>query len=272
MQQSRHHRWHSRSLRHWFGIVLIVAAVVGLLLAPGAPASAATITLYDGALGGTPDTQGFLYLTKPSSPQARQSFSNGATILTTTLQISDQAGYFANPFQMPQLDRTAGYTVGFTAQVLEEIHNNNDRAGFSVIVLSKDLKGIELGFWQNQVWAQSGPQFTHAETTTLDTTAGLIDYELTILGNSYTLTGGGATLSGPLRDYSSFGNPYTTANFLFLGDDTTSAGARIRLAKVDIVTAEPPTATATATGTPTATPRSLYLPAITRPTAGAASR
>jgi hypothetical protein len=264
MRQPRH----SFGIRHWCGIGLATAAMLGLILIPSTPsATAATITLYDGALDtGTPDTQGFFYLTQPASPQARQSFANGATTLTTTLQISDQAGYFANPFQMPQLDRAAGYSVRFTAQVLAEAHNDNDRAGFSVIVLSNDLKGIELGFWQDQVWAQSGPQFTRAETVTLDTTAGLIAYELAIVGDSYTLTGGSAMLSGLLRDYSSFGDPYNRANFLFLGDDTSSAGARIRLAKVDIITTEPPTATATATA------RSLYLPAVVRPTVGAAAR
>jgi hypothetical protein len=257
---------HSFSIRRWCGMALVAATILGLLLLPGTPpAAAATVTLYDGTLNtGTPDTQGFSYLTEPIfSPQASQSFANGVTTLTTTLQISDKAGYFAKNPPMPQLDRTAGYTVRFTAQVLEELHNNNNRAGFSVIVLSSDLKGIELGFWEDQVWAQADmPRFTHAETTTLDTTASLIAYELRILGNSYTLTGGGASLSGPLRDYSEEGQPYTIDNFLFLGDDTTSASARIRLAKVDIVTTESPTATA----------RSLYLPAIVRPTAGAAFR
>jgi hypothetical protein len=256
---------HSFSIRRWCGLGLVAATILGLLLLPGTPpAAAATVTLYDGALGGTPDTQGFSYLTEPIlSAQASQSFANGTTTLTTTLQTSDKAGYFANSALMPQLDRTAGYTVRFRTQVLEEIHNNNNRAGFSVIVLSSDLKGIELGFWEDQVWAQAdSPPFTRAETKMLDTTAGLIDYELTIHGNSYTLSGGGATLSGPLRDYSAEGPPYTLANFLFLGDDTTSASARIRLAKVDIITGQSPTATVTGTA------RSLYLPAIVRPTAG----
>ena len=259
------HSQHWYGMRRWCGLSLVAAAILGLLLIPGTPpAVAATLTLYDGALGGTPDTQRhFVYLAQPFPPDlaASQGFANGATTLTTTLQITDTAGYFA--FSLPQLDRTTGYRVRFTAQVVEEIHKNKNRAGFSVIALSSDNKGIELGFWQDQVWAQSGPQFTRAETATLDTTAGLIDYELTINRNSYMLTGGAATLSGPLRDYSSSNTfPYTLSNFMFLGDDTTSASARIRLAKVDVVTAEPPTATA----------MSLYLPAVMRPTAGAAAR
>jgi hypothetical protein len=262
MQQLRH----SFDIRRWCGLSLVSATILGLLLLPGTPpAAAATVTLYDGALNtGTPGTQGFSYLTEPIvSAQASQSFANGTTTLTTTLQISDKAGYFAKSNLMPQLDRTAGYTVRFTTQVLEENHSNNNRAGLSVIVLGSDLRGIELGFWEDQVWAQSGADFTHAETAALDTTTGLIAYELRILGNSYTLTGGGATLSGSLRDYSAEGPPYTLANFLFLGDDTTSASARIRLTKVDIITGGAPTATATGTA------RSLYLPAVVRPTGGA---
>src|SRR5262245_14133805 len=173
--------------RHSIG--LIAALVAALAASPSAPAAAATTTLYDGALGGTPNTQGaFLYLTHSASPPlaASQSFANGATTLTTTLKISDQAGYF--DFSLPQADRAAGFAVRFTAQVLEEDHSgSDDRAGFSVIVLDKDHQGIELGFWEDQVWAQSGPQFTRAETTTLDTTTALIDYTLIVQGNNYTL-------------------------------------------------------------------------------------
>ncbi len=79
------------------------------------------------------------------------------------------------------------------------------------------------------------------------------------MGDSYTLASGGHILSGPLRDYSTSGWPYTTPNFLFLGDDTSSAGAQIRLALVaiDLHTATPtPTRrpTPSTTPTPTSTP------------------
>lgn len=32
--------------------------------------------------------------------------------------------------------------------------NNTTRAGYSVILLGHDAKGIELGFWTNEIWAQ----------------------------------------------------------------------------------------------------------------------
>jgi hypothetical protein len=237
-------------MRYWCGISLLAALAVALLAMPGTPATAATTTLYDGALGGTPNTQGFLYLTDPGPPQssASQSFANGATTLTSLVN-NDKAGYFAGA---PQLNRTNGYSVRFTVQVLDEAHDNNKRAGFSVIVLSSDRRGIELGFWENEIWAQSGADFTHAEGAALNTTAALTTYDLTIVGDSYSLSSGTAILSGPLRDYSSFGWPYTTPNFVFLGDDTTSAGGQIRLAYVAIETSIPPTSTPTATSTATA--------------------
>ena len=96
MQPSQRFHWRSAQARHWCGICLLAALIVALLTWPSAPATAATTTLYDGALGGTPDTQGFLYLTDPLPPQssASQSFANGATTLTS-LTNSDKAGYFA---------------------------------------------------------------------------------------------------------------------------------------------------------------------------------
>lgn len=219
-----------------------------------------TVTLYDGALGGTPDTQGFTYLTNPLfNPSATQTFANGVTTLDTTPSTGEAAGYFANSTLYPALDRTAGYSLLFTAQVVTETHANNDRAGFSVIVLSSDKMGIELGFWTNEVWAQEGGTtnlFTHAEGQAFNTTTGFITYTLTILGNNYALSADGApVLSGSVRDYTAFvgfPDPYQTPNLIFLGDDTSSAQATIRLSFIRI----------------TAPLFSLYLPLISRDAAG----
>ena len=64
---------HSFSIRRWCGMALVAATILGLLLLPGTPpAAAATVTLYDGALSSTPDTQGFLYVPfPPQTPPAR---------------------------------------------------------------------------------------------------------------------------------------------------------------------------------------------------------
>ncbi|HEY3230532.1 MAG TPA: hypothetical protein VGJ87_15015, partial [Roseiflexaceae bacterium] len=99
-----------------------------------------------------------------------------------------------------------------------------------------------LGFWSDHIWAQEGGAepnlFTHAEDAPFTTTTGLISYTLAIHGGTYALAANGAPiLSGNLRDYSAFAgpiDPYETPNFIFLGDDTTSARAKIRLAALAV--------------------------------------
>src|SRR5262249_41627905 len=108
------------------------------------------------------------------------------------------------------------------------------------------LKGIELGFWLGEVWAQNDgptkpPRFTHGEGAAFDTTHAT-EYRLNVAGDSYSLLVGGVTLlSGTLRDYSPEGLPYTTPNFVFVGDDTTSAGATSRFFSATLGAPEPST-------------------------------
>ena len=98
---------------------------------------------------------------------------------------------------------------------------------------------------------------------------GLIDYQLTIIDDAYTLIANTQSiLTGPLRDYSDFDgfpDPYQTPNFLFLGDDTTSAQARVRLGYLAITGEEPvlPTAANTSTSSPSLTAPFTPLPSNT---------
>ena len=215
-----------------------------------------TITLYDAALGGTPDTQGKLAFRTSPEALATQAFADSYTILDSMASQIDSAGYFANPRTLPALDRIAGYALRFSVQLITEYHADSDkdgdgvgdRAGFSVIVLSSDTKGIELGFWEDQIWAQEhgiaeppvSTLFTHAESAQFDTTGRMIVYTLAVRDDSYELSSDGVTiLRGQLRDYTTFEgpvNPYRTPNFIFLGDDTGSARAVIRLAYVAVST------------------------------------
>ncbi len=242
-------------------VMLLIAlphATVGQILGeavPGPIAPASPKVLYDGALNtGIPNTQGLLYLTYPlTDAQATQIFTSPVTLLDTTPQMSDYAGYFANLFAnpplYPPLDRATGYQVLFTIQVMSETHTSPDRAGFSLLVESSDRRGIELAFWTNEIWAQEGGSsrpFTHAEGVTFTTTADLIAYRLSVMGNSYTLAANGSTvLTGPLRDYTVAPppslplNPYTTANLIFLGDDTSAAQAKIKLRYAAVINAPP---------------------------------
>ena len=151
--------------------------------------------------------------------------------LNTSAATTDKAGFFGvfgvNP-TVPVMDRATVFTVTFDLRLITESHGNANRAGLNIIALGSDKKGIELGFWANEIWAQAdAPLFQHAEGVAFDTTAGLLRYDLLISGNAYSLSQGATTLlTGAVRDYSSVGFfPYTQQNFLFVGDDTTSADA-----------------------------------------------
>lgn len=201
---------------------------------------AAALPLYDGSLASHPNAQGWTYI---SFPAASRSLSGGGSVLDTTLSNNISAGYFsiagANP-AMPVLDRNTGFSLDFSLQIQSESHATVNRGGYSVLVVSDDLRAIELAFWQNEIWAYTdssdGALFTHGEGASFNTTAGVIDYSLAFLGETYQLSAaGGLLLTGRLRDYTSFAgfpDPYETANQIFMGDDTTSAKSRSLLTAV----------------------------------------
>jgi hypothetical protein len=213
-----------------------------------------TIVLYDAARGGTPNEQGALRYHSSPGAQATQSFAEGATLLDSTQERRDAAGYTLLPGAIPPLDRQAGYTLSFSVQVVAEAHGWSDkdddgigdRAGFSVIALSSDAIGIELGFWQDEIWAQEegaaeppdGVLFTHAEGVQFDTAGSLTHYTLAVQADSYQLHGEGRLLlHGKLRNYQAFEgpvNPYRTPNFVFLGDNTSTAQAIVRLGEISL--------------------------------------
>jgi hypothetical protein len=156
-------------------------------------------------------------------PQVTAVASGGVTTLDSTAQASDLAGYtthvpnllntsFTYVRTIP-LDRNPGFEADFTVKLASEQHTSNDRAGFSVVALSSDATplGIELAFWQNEIWAQNA-NFTHGESSGVyDTTAALVDYRLSISGTTYTLAANNAQiLTGNLRDYSEFASGIPT--------------------------------------------------------------
>ena len=228
-----------------------------------------TLVLYDATSGNIPSTQMMNFIDFPPGA-ATPAYENAVTILDTTRSGSETyAGWVSNGGStagFPLLDRVAGFHANFSVQVESENHSNHNRTGFSMIILSNDATGIELAIWENEIWVQNddttGELFTHAEAVIFDTTSGLISYQLTIINDTYTLTANGLTiLSGPLRDYSKFEgfpDPYQTPNFLFIGDNTTSAQARIRLGSVSVTGLEPilPTNTPSPISSPTVSPTS----------------
>jgi hypothetical protein len=133
------------------------------------------------------------------------------TTLDTTAVTGDKAGYFG--LGLATLDRQAGFTLSLTVRVANESHISGNRAGFSLIALSTDKQGIELGFWQDQVWAQN-VGFTRGENSAFDTSSALVRYDLVVSGSGYALSAGGEPLlNGALRDYSAFGAPMISPTF-----------------------------------------------------------
>lgn len=210
--------------------------------------------LYDPNAGTLPGAQGSLFFCSGGAsafcigPDGTQSLvAEGVVLDSTTIPApNENAGQvgFANslpPLILPPLtlDRAAGFTLQFDLRVDFESHASNDRAGFSVIVISSDLRGIELGFWTDEVWAQNwapGDEFTHGEGAAFDTTASLATYTLGILDDNFLLSVDGAPLlGGGLRDYSAEGVPYSIANFVFLGDDTSRARAVVTIGEIAFV-------------------------------------
>ena len=204
-----------------------------------APVLAQTV-LYD-ASGGQKVSQfgGWTVL-----PTTFESFSSSTTLYDTSASNTLQGGFSRSD---QALSRLLGLSLGFTLKVDSEIHdgaNGPNRSGVSVIAITSDLMGIELGFWTDRVWAQSGPAFTKAEEGFFNTTVALANYSLQILGGNYQLLANGApVVSGPLRDYSSFGAPYNNPNFLFFGDDTTSARGSFRTSRITLGSVAPEPAT-----------------------------
>ena len=191
--------------------------------------------LFDASAGTTPGQQGWGYAI---AGVAFEVMTNDTVRLDTTNTPTTFAGYAQVP---ASLDREHGFIFQFSVQIFAENHIKTNRAGFSVIVLAEDKKGVELGFWSDTVFAQNdSPLFVPAESTSFVTT-NMVDYELSIDSHQYSLRAHGIQiLSGPVRDYTAFSgtiNPYSVPNFVFVGDNTTSASADFAIRTMALVRA-----------------------------------
>jgi sugar lactone lactonase YvrE len=208
-----------------------------------------SVQLYDDGAGTPPDGQPWLIYASDgllTGGVASRTVSTGGVELLTDASVSAGfSNYIPNPFDLssstlknaafPALDRAAGYELRFQLQLTAESHLAAERAGYSLTVISQDLLGVEIGFWEDEIWVQSGPDFNHAEGASFDTTAKEITYRLAVANNSYTLYADGSSiLNGQLRNYASFGAPYNLPDFVYLGDNTSRAGASSVLGKVAV--------------------------------------
>ena len=223
--------------------VLTTAGMVCALMGTMAMAHAQSVTLYDGAGGKTLDqgTGNWVYIQRPRQPVLIGAAREGATVLNTTSDAGFKAGYSClAPFP---LDNAKGYAVRFDVKVVTEAHGERtNRSGCSVIVLGSDRKGVELAFWTSEVWTQTDG-FAHGtgtEAHAFDTTAARVRYTLRVKEGKYTLSAGSTPLlRGSLHNYALSGPalPYKLTNYLFIGDDTTSASAEFQVAHIDITPA-----------------------------------
>ncbi len=170
------------------------------------------------------------------------------SLTTKPAQILSSGSFNLVSPDFPSLDQTTGFEVAFNVAILSESSQAN-RAGFSVIVIGQDGKGIELGFKRekksDRIFAQA-EKFTEAEDTRemiLDLSKPT-DYVLKVQEGKYVLLMNDTeVLSGKLRVYQ-FNpaksspalpfNPYKTPNFLFFGDDTDKGQAQFTLGTIAI--------------------------------------
>lgn len=194
---------------------------------------ALAVTLY--TPGTLPGTQGWITVV----PLGATETLNPAYVEFNSLAPESlQGGYSRFGGSLPvTLDLTTGFRLTFDLQILAETHagpNGPNRAGFSLIALGAgSASGIELGFWTDQVWAQNAG-FTKGESAAFNTTTALTRYDLFMNTAGYALYANNTLLlSGSLRTYGTPLIPYSIANYLFVGDNTTSAGGQFRLGQFD---------------------------------------
>lgn len=222
-------------------------AILALLLTAALPASA--ISLYDPALGSLPAAQGWSTLGTGAS--ASQTLVGGLLQVDTS---GDGVSAFGSGRSTPQpLDTLGGFRLQFSLQVLAEQHSSDNRAGFSLLLQgANQTQALELGFWQDSVWAltyQTGgvdSGFLRGETVSLDTTAALRQYTLTVQQGSFSLQADGmAVLAGALSDYPTLGLstlPYGFSSYLFLGDNSSRGQSLVQLGAVSLLPVPEPAA------------------------------
>jgi hypothetical protein len=210
------------------------------------------INLYDAALAALPSAQGWLGF--GSTLFGSQSRTPSGVLLSSLPVLADAVG-FSNVSALlpvlvnggfPQLDPARGFALDFDLRILEEQHLAANRAGFSAILqgMGPAPLGIELGFWRDRVASLLGgtnPLQAVGASVNLDLTTRTAFSLRIVEGSYYLMADNRLVLSGAVQDYSKATvspllpfNPYSLPNFLFLGDNTTSAGAKVDLGDVSL--------------------------------------
>ncbi|MEL6222298.1 MAG: hypothetical protein AAFR31_06615 [Cyanobacteria bacterium J06627_8] len=146
------------------------------------------------------------------------------------------------------LNSNTGYVLSFDLAIASETSNSANRAGFNVVVVSNDgSTAIELGFDSTGIFAQSA-DFRASESFTASTfsMSDTVSYDLYVSNTGYRLFANNTEiLTGNTRVYNFDPaqsdpplpvNPYTTQNFVFLGDNTDAASSTFTLNNVSLFT------------------------------------
>lgn len=188
--------------------------------------------VYNPLAGTLPSAQG--WLTFCLAPACSQSIDVNNNFLFNTQAVSPatQAGHGRLDLA---LNTVTGYQLDWQMQVLGESHLSNQRAGFSLLAVGSDVtQSIEIAFWNDEVWAYQHDTtngFTKGTGAAFNTTMGMTDYSLRVQAGGYSVWANGNQLfAGLLDNYNTSGlAPYTVANTLFWGDDTSSASASVAM-------------------------------------------
>ncbi|MFW6731379.1 MAG: calcium-binding protein [Synechococcus sp.] len=212
-------------------------------------------TLYKASTDKPPSQQGWLEFGASLQGSEALTPPHGTLLTSSMFGVAGYSNHSkASPVLInsgfPALDQTLGFKLDFRLRIISESHNNAiNRAGFSVIILDHSVipKGIELGFWANSIFSQAGgskPFQAVADRINGVNTNLATNYSLRILNDNYFLFGNNKLLlSGALQTYGLFPNPpgspynpYMTKDFLFLGDNTSSASANVELGSIAVNT------------------------------------
>lgn len=226
--------------RHvWIMSLLVLGAAVASLSNDVKAIGGGGTVLYDASGPGAvlPSAAPWGWAYGATNCVACNSMDGGSTILDSS--TAARAGY--NKTVAGGLSSAGGFSLDFALRIASESHMNTDRSGTSIIVLDNAAQGVELSFWTNEVWAKNANSaFSHdtAESIVVNTTQFERTYSITFLGGNYSLSiDGTPAFGGSVRDYAASASfpasvVYSTPNYIFFGDNTTSAGGRVALSYV----------------------------------------
>lgn len=218
------------------------------VLAAGA-AARADVVLYGGA--GNPTAEGWAYQaiiptggTPPFVPWGGATVSPASPGVRLNTE-SNALGYAGWQRQLAggTLNPGTGFRLSITAGINRETHNDPDRAGLALTLVSDAGTAIEFGLWQNQIYAlryDSGTDtYVAGQTAAFDTTS-LTTYDIYVAGGVYSLVAGGQTLlTGNLSTFPTTAtNPataaYSVANTLVISDNTSRASVDATITSVTL--------------------------------------